>query len=154
MQEIRKKNRERISVEVLVFNIQMNSYGIPVQEIDQLLDQGTLSTRDQTTVRRIDEILQIPNADVYLFPSWLKLKSSLQSSLAGAVIEVDGMTGIQPVASSRIRLLPKILRRHLRIPWIWAAALPDGQNLKDILLLLDFNIPEPLPMFREKAVGV
>lgn len=141
-------------LEVLVFSVQMNSFGIPVQEIDLLLEKEPASGEMSAPVRRIDEILQLTNADFYLFPSWLKLKKSLRSSLASAVIRIDGMTGIQSVSPAQIRLLPMVIRKHLKIPWVWAAALPVDPNQRDILLLLDFNIPDISKTFQPNASAI
>jgi chemotaxis signal transduction protein len=129
------------SIEVLLFNIQMNNYGIPVYQIDQILERDPCASLPEAVppVMKVDQVLLLPDSGMYLFPSWLKLKAALNSSLASAILMIDGMSGIIEIQTSQIRRLPKLIARHLNHQWIWGAALPADETMKDVILLLDFN---------------
>jgi chemotaxis signal transduction protein len=129
------------SIEVLLFNIQMNNFGIPVYQIDQILEKDPCDTLSEAVppVIKADEALRLPDTGMYLFPSWLKLKATLIGSLASAILMIDGMSGIVEIQTSQIRQLPALIDRHLHHQLIWGAALPGDESGKDVILLLDFN---------------
>ncbi len=129
------------SIEILIFNIQMNNYGIPVYQIDQILEHEPLQTQGTAIpgVVRADELLRLPDSGMFFFPSWLRLKPSLCGPLASAVLMIDGMSGITEIRKGRIRPLPKLIAIHLHHPWIWGAALPEDAVTKDLILLLDLS---------------
>ncbi len=128
------------SVEALLFSMQMNHFGIPVQQIDKILegDPSKDTFNAQEPVLKADEILHLADKDDFLFPSWLKLKPMTQSPLSSAILMIDGMSGIVEIRTRRIRLMPSLIAGHIRHPWIWGAALPEDGG-KDIILLIDFN---------------
>lgn len=127
------------SVEVLLFSMQMNHFGIPVQQIDQILEDDPREAVGVTEpVLKADEVLHLADADDFLFPSWLKLKPMNESPLSSAILMIDGMSGITEIRTGRIRPLPRLVAGHITHPWIWGAALPE-EGSKDLILLLDFN---------------
>lgn len=134
-----KTNRMR-SVEVLLFSMQMNHFGIPVQQIDQILesDPRAQKTDLQEPVLKADDVLHLADADDFLFPSWLKLKPMAESSVSSAILMIDGLSGIVEIRTGRIRRMPRLISGHISHPWIWGAALPE-EGGKDLILLLDFN---------------
>lgn len=140
-----KTIRRTKTVEVLLFNIQMNNYGIPVNQIDQILEQEPADSENNKTqaTHRADTILNLGDTTAFFFPSWIRLKPGLESTLASAILVIDGMSGIVDIPVTQIRKLPDLLIRHLSRPWIWGAALPEDEREKDIILLLDFNQPDP-----------
>jgi chemotaxis signal transduction protein len=123
--------------EILIFNIKMNYFGIPVGQIESI--QSLPDDASATDIEKIDRVLGYADTCFYLFPSRIIFKSSLNSHYSSHALMIDGMVGIFDIRLNNLLPLPKLIRSCLSGSLIWGAARIEDQGLKDIILLLNFD---------------